>query len=147
MEENLELNEQVAQEQSNTIENMSDSALANAIASRVNIKFAKHMLIKELPAEKVQKELTKPEPTGEQDEDGNDIMEMKTTLVEVDSVYRTGVVISMPASNDMNEMGCVPGLKISAGDKVCYRAMASTPFDLFKDSVIVEPYQVIGKVN
>jgi len=130
------------QEQLQEVENMDNKVLATAVSEKLEYDFARHFIVKPLDAKKVLKTLTKPEPTGEKDDDGEDIMEMVSRDIEVDSYYREGVVISIPESYINSE---IKQLSIELGDVVVYADRSAMPFDLFKDSVAIELYNILGK--
>ena len=124
------------------VENVDNKVLANAVNEKLEYSFAKHFLVKQLDAKKVLKTLTKPEPTGEKDDDGDDIMEMVSREVEVDSYYREGVILDIPESyKQMPEKT----FNLEIGDVIVYSERSAVPFDLFKDSVAIELYNIIGK--
>lgn len=129
------------------IENMDNATLAQSINNRLEYEFAKTILVKQLPAKKVLKKLTKPEATGEKDENGDDIMEMVTKEVEVDALYREGIVISLPLSINVNTNGIIPGMDLKIGDRIFYNSRNAIEFDMFKDSVMIEPYNVAGRMK
>jgi co-chaperonin GroES (HSP10) len=137
MEENKEIQEQV-------IENVDNGTLAAVVASKVGYAFAKHIIIKPLDVQKVYKTLTVPEDSGEKDEDGEPIMQMTIKEIETESILRTGVIIALPASVRTND-NKIAGLELSIGDTIVFPKTRMMDFDLFKDTALVEPFDVLGK--
>jgi len=131
------------------IENMGNEELATVIEAKLGYSFAKQILVKPLPVEKVFKTLTVPTATEEmeEDEEGNKIpvMEMKETQVETESMLRKGVVISIPESLKAND-NKFAGMTINLGDTIVFPNKRSMDFDLFKDSALVDAFDVIAKV-
>ena len=130
------------QEQS-SIENVSNEALANTVADGLNMSFTKMILVKPLEPIKITKTLTVPEDSGEKDEEGNPIMQMTIKDVENESNFRKGVIISLPYSIKATN-GLVSGIEAKAGDIIVYNHKRSIDFDLYKDSVLVDPFDVIA---
>lgn len=128
-----------------TIENVSNETLANTINEKVGYEFAQMILVKPMEVEKVFKTLTVPEPSGEKDEEGEDIMQMTIKQVETESLLRKGVVLAIPTSMTAVE-GKVAGMQINVGDIIVYPNKRSIDFDLFKDSQLVPNYEVLAKV-
>ena len=145
----MEENKENTQEQSvniAAIENVGNDVLANAISSKVKYDFAKHILIKPLEVEKVYKTLTVPEDSGEKDEEGEPIMQMTIKQVETESILRTGVIVSIPANLKSNDNKWA-GMEFVIGDVIVFPKNRMIDFDLFKDTALVEPFDVIGKLN
>jgi len=127
------------------VENVDNSTLANIVAEKVGYEFARHILIKPLDVQKVYKTLTVPEDSGEKSEDGEPIMQMTIKEIETESILRTGVVISTPSTMKANE-NKIAGLEIKTGDVIVFPKTRMMDFDLFKDTALVEPFDVIGIV-
>lgn len=62
---------------------------------------------------------------------------MKTHTKEVESDFAKGIVLSIPTSTDST---------IKVGDTIVYPKKFAKDFDLFKDSQLVKPYDVVAKV-
>jgi len=133
------------QEQSQ-IENVDNSVLAEVVAGKLEYEFAQMILVKPMPVEKVFKTLTVPEPSGEKDEEGEDIMQMTIKQVETESLLRKGVVLSIPTSLSAVE-GKVAGMVINVGDIIVYPNKRSVDFDLFMDSQLIPAYEVMAKAK
>lgn len=132
----INVQEQVSEMQ---LENMSNETLANVVAKSIKYRFPKAILVKPLEAEKVTKTLTVPEDSGEKDENGDPIMQMTIKQVEVDSVYRKGIVIAMPTST-----GDANLYDVKIGDTIVYPDRYAVDFDLYKDSALVEPFYIVA---
>lgn len=85
----------------------------------------------------VTKEYTEQIPTGEKDEEGFNKYEVKTHTKEVESDFTKGIVLSIPIGTDST---------IKVGDTIVYPKKFAKDFDLFKDSQLVKPYDVVAKV-
>lgn len=127
------------------------TAVAQTISDKLEYEFRNMFLVKPLDPIKVKKEFDTPVPTTEtpkKDKSGVEAVDfdkVKTEIKEVESDFRTGVVLKVP--NDyqirMNDEK-YPEMTIKVGDTVVYKALAGKNFDLFKDSQLVSPYDVIG---
>ncbi len=137
--EDKEINtvDSTATEEQLNIENVSDEVLLSVVLEGLSYKMVKDILIKPLEAIKIKKVINVPVGTGEKDEDGTELMEMKQEETDVDSVFRSGIILSLPSGAAFDE-----ALKV--GMKVVYPHKYSIDFDLFKDSVLVKPYDVIA---
>ena len=113
---------------------MEDKVLETVVEG-IKYNFLKDVLVKPLEKTKVQKEFTEQIPTGETDEDGYNKYETKTEVREVESDWSTGVVIALPAEVE---------LSFKLGDTVVYNSKFAKDFDLFKNSQLVKPYDVIA---
>lgn len=88
----------------------------------------------------VTKTVTEQIPTGEKDENGYNLYDTKTETKEVESDWSIGIILA----------GTEAGLaaySLKIGDKIVYNKKFAVSFDLFKDSVIVKPYDVVCKVK
>lgn len=136
----MEEDNEIIQEQLNTIENVDEKVLADFVASKINYEFQKSFLVKQLPVKMVEKTIKVPVPTGEKDEEGNDITEIKEEMTEVESIYRTGIILKIPTSLIKIEQK-----DYSVGDKIVYRNLRVADFDYIKDAALVDPFDVICK--
>lgn len=135
--------EVITEEQSyHKIENISDETLANIVSEGIKYDFTRFILVKPLEVQLVMKPLTAPQPTGELDENGEEILEMVKTEVETESTFRRGAVLSIPANIKENKLNGNIDLKV--GDIIIFPNKRSMDFDLFKDSVLVEPFDVVA---
>lgn len=126
--------------------------LAEDVSSKIKYEFLDFFLVKPLDPVKVKKEFSKPVAKGKptKDKDGieaQDFDEVETEVKEVESDFRTGIVLKCPlyytkTIEDNNSM-CF----IKIGDKVIYRATAGMQFDLLKDSRLIRQYDILGLVK
>jgi hypothetical protein len=126
--------------------NVDNATLANVVADKIGYDFSKHIIIKPLEIEKVYKTLTVPEDSGEKDEEGEPIMQMTIKQIETESLHRTGVVIGLPSTAKSVDNTWF-GMQINLGDVILFPKNRMTDFDLFKDSALVEPFDILGKKN
>ena len=114
-----------------------DKVLATVVDG-IKYAFTKDMLVKPLPVKLLTKEVVTQVPTKEVDEEGFNKYETVTETKEVESVYNTGIILSMPEGLET---------AFNVGDTVVYARRHAVDFDLFKDSQLVKPYDVIAIVK
>lgn len=122
-----------------TIENVSDEVLLNVVLEGLEYKMVKDILVKPLDAIKIKRMINVPVETEEVDEDGTKIMSMQQEETEIDSSFRSGIILSLPS-------GAAYDASLKVGMKIVYPNKYSIDFDLFKDSVLVKPYDVVAIV-
>lgn len=115
---------------------MEDKVLETVIEGMEYIPL-KDALIKPLPPIKITKEVSEAVGTGEKDVDGYEKFETKTETKEVESEWRTGIILVLPLE--------VKETSFSVGDTVVYNKKFAKEFDLFKDSVLVKVYDIVAK--
>lgn len=116
---------------------MEDKVLETVI-NGIEYTFEKDILVKPLDPIKVTKEYTEQIPTGEKDEDGFNKYETKTETKEVESDFAKGIVLALPTSIE---------LKLQIGNTIVYPKKFAKEFDLFKDSQLIKPYDVVAVVK
>ena len=114
----------------------------------------KDVLVKPLEPVMVTKEITEQIPTGEVDEDGFNKYDTQTETKEVESEYSTGVVLKIPTCLTECEYKVGQFLfkkqqpsQLPIGDTIVYNKKFAKDFDLFKDSQLVKPYDIIAVSN
>lgn len=112
---------------------------AQSVAEALKYSFTKDILVKPLAAVKVKKSFEVQKPTGEKDENGFEKYDTVTEVKKVDSDFSKGVIIALPQTGNGDE------LKI--GDTIVYSSKFSKYFDLYKDSQLVKPYDVVAIVK
>lgn len=117
---------------------MEDKVL-ETVVNGINYTMLKDVLIKPLEPTIIKKEVTEAVGTGEKDIDGYEKFETKTEVKEVESEWRTGIVLALP--NDIKDNA------FKIGDTVVYNKKFAKDFDLFRDSVLVKVYDVIAIKN
>lgn len=123
--------------------NTEDKALLDTVLSKLEFQFCKDMLVKPMPDEYVEKEIVKPINTGETDENGYQITDSETVTEKVPTVFKQGIVLAIPAGYQWPDENNHP----EVGDIVAYPRKSSIDFDLFKDSQLVNPYNVVGFIK
>lgn len=121
-------------------ENASNEDLANYIADKVKWDMCKDVLVKPLEPIMIQREFEVPVVTEQTSEEGETINEYESTkkeIREVESNFAKGVVLKMPESGNVE-------WAFKIGDTIIYNKRFSVEFDIFKDSVLVKPYDVIA---
>ena len=129
------------------------SVLAEDISSKIEYEFRNMFLVKPLDPVKVKKEFSKPvakDDTAKKDEneiEAVDYDQVETEVKEVDSDYRTGVVLKVPfdSKNRMTSKD-FPEMEINIGDTVVYKDNRGVWFDLLKDTQLIGAYDIIAKV-
>ncbi len=141
---NVAQEEQVNDIAENVVSVQDEVLLAEDVASRINYEFSRAYLVKQLPAEMVTKKIKVPVDTEEKDEEGNTIQEMQEKEIEMESVLRTGIVLKVPFSANIGKEGVAT---YAVGDRVVYRNMRATDFDMIQDSALIEPFDIICKAT
>lgn len=129
------------------------SVLAEDISSKIEYEFRNMFLVKPLDPVKVKKEFSKPvanDDTAKKDDndiEAVDYDQVETEVKEVDSDYRTGVVLKVPfdSKNRMTSKD-FPEMEINIGDTVVYKDNRGVWFDLLKDTQLIGAYDIIAKV-
>lgn len=119
---------------------MEDKVL-DTVVNMIKYTFKKDILVKPLETSKVTVEYTEQIPTGEKDEEGFNKYETKTHTKEVDSEFSRGIVIALPTNKSVNEAN---DLDFKLGDIIVYPAKFAKSFDLFKNSQLVKPYDIVA---
>lgn len=104
----------------------------------IEFTFEKDILVKPLEPVMITKEYEEQVPTGEQDEEGFNKYEVKKHSKEVESDFARGIVLAVPTQVESS---------IKVGDTVVYPKKFAKDFDLFKDSQLVKPYDIVAKVK
>lgn len=118
-----------------------DVAIAESLQDHIIFDMIKDVLVKPLAPIMIKREFEIPVVTNKIVEDGesiNEFEETKKEIREVESNFATGVILKMPTT----QSGLEWTFKI--GDTVCYNKRFTIEFDLFKDSVLVKPYDIIA---
>lgn len=116
---------------------MEDKVLETVI-NGLEYNMTKDILVKPLEPIKITKEITEQIPTGEKDEDGFNLYETKTETKEVDSAFSTGIILALPITYEG---------ELKVGMTIVYPKKFMIEFDLFKDSQLVKPYDVVAVVK
>lgn len=120
-----------------------DKNLLDTVLSKLEFQFIKDILVKPLPEEYVEKEITKPINTGETDENGYQITDSETVKEKVPTVFKKGIVLAIPANYEWQD----PENHPEVGDIIAYSRKSTIDFDLFKDSQLVNPYNVVAFIK
>ena len=121
--------------------NVSNEKLLEIILERLEYSPVKDVLVKPLAPITLKKIKNVPVQTDELDEDGKPLMKMEEQEVEVESIFREGVVLANPSNVQLDEA-------IKVGAIVVFNHKFNTiEFDLFKDSVLVKPYDILFTKN
>lgn len=127
------------------VENMSNKTIAEFVESKINFDFAKSYLVKMGDPIMVKRIVKVPKPLDEeaaksaQTADELPEMEMVEEEMDVESVYAYGYVLKVPASAaELKE-------KYNVGDKVYFRKMRATDFDIIPKSALVDQFDIVCK--
>lgn len=125
-----------------------DHKIAEDLNKKVTYTFIRQFLVKPLPLKKVKKEFSTPVTKNVTKKDGveaADYDDVKVETKEVDSDWREGIVIKVPAEyQKLIDNKTVE--TIIPGDTIIYKDVYAQYFDLYKDSQLVSPYDIIAKV-
>lgn len=127
--------------QVNEINEATDASIAQSINDGLKYSFLKDLLVKPLPVQMIEKVVTTQIPTGETDEAGFNLYETKEEIKSEEADYREGIVISLPSTLDPSTLG------FGIGDTVVFHKRYPAYFDLFRDSMIIKPYDVIAVIK
>lgn len=117
---------------------VSEDKVLATVVNGIKYTFFKDVMVKPLAIKMISKEVVTQVPTKEVDEDGFNKYDTVTEVKEVESIYGTGIVLSIP-----------DGLEtpFTVGDTVVYNRRHAIDFDLFKDSQLIKPYDIIAIVK
>lgn len=132
-------------------EKVDQKAVAQTVSEGIHYTFLDNFLVKLCEPIMVKKEFNTPVEKSETDDDGMTVKEyddVATEVKEVESDYKKGIVLKVPTKyqewiNDEK----IFAHPIKVGDTIIFRSGAVTYFDLFKDSVMVAPYNIIAVEN
>lgn len=127
--------------QVNEINEATDASIAQSINDGLKYSFLKDLLVKPLPVQMIEKVVTTQIPTGETDEAGFNLYETQEEIKSEEADYREGIVISLPSTLDPSTLG------FGIGDTVVFHKRYPAYFDLFRDSMIIKPYDVIAVIK
>jgi len=123
--------------------NSEDQAILDTVLDKLEYQFFRDMLVKPLADVKVTKEVTELVPKEGTEDQAYPTMEHKTEIKEVDATFKTGVVLALPS----NYIWPDPDNHPEVGDIVAYSRKGLIDFDLFKDSQVVNPYNVVAFIK
>ena len=112
---------------------MEDKVL-ESVVNALEFKTTKDVLVKPLEPIMVEKHVAV--GTGEKDVDGYEKMITEKQTVESD--FEEGLILCMPC-DVLNSL-----LPFSVGDKVLYTKKFAKSFDVFKDSKLIKPYDIVA---
>ena len=108
------------------------------VVEGIEFAFEKDILVKPLEPVMITKEYEEQIPTGEKDEEGFNKYEVKKHTKEVESDFAKGIVLAVPTAVET---------LVQIGDTVVYPKKFAKDFDLFKDSQLVKPYDIVARVK
>ena len=124
-----------------TLDNVSNEKLLEMVVEKLVYEPIKDILVKPLELIMIDREVNVPFKSEELDEDGEPIMEMRKEIQQVPSVFRKGIVLALPIDSNYCK-------EINVGDTIVFNGkFNSVEFDLFKDSMLVKPFDVLFKVK
>ena len=109
--------------------------ILETVVNDIKYTFEKDFLVKPLAPIMVEKVFTTQIPNGKQDEDGNNLYDTKEEKKSVESDFEEGIVIGIPT---------VYSGSITLGDTVVYPKKFAKEFDLYKDSKLIKPYDIVS---
>jgi len=118
--------------------------MAKVISAGLEYLMTKDVLVKPLEVVKVQKQFEEPIVDKRTKKDGldvNDYSKTRTVTKEVESNFKKGIVLSIPT--------CLKEIKqdFEVGDIVIFPKKFAIEYDLFKDSLLVKPYDIVAVVT
>lgn len=122
---------------------MEQKNILDAVINGLIFTPTKDMLVKPLEDEYIEKEITKPVDTGKKDENGFEITDTETVTEKVLTTFKKGIVLRLPEGYEWPSEGEHP----EVGDVVVFGRKYGIDFDLFKNSQLVNPYNVVAFVK
>lgn len=116
--------------------------LLESVLNKIKYKLVRFALVKPLPDEYVEKEITKPVTTDKKDEYGYNITDSETVTEKVLTDFCKGILLAMPEGYEYRD-----GEKLEVGDTVIYKRMCGMDFDLFKNSKLILPYDFVAFIK
>lgn len=116
--------------------------LAEDLSNKIEYEMLKELLVKPLEPIKILREFDVPVVKDKTKDDGLEVNEYEDVTKEqreVESVFAKGIVLKVPAS--------LTDDSIKVGDTVVYNNRFAIDFDIFKDSKLIKPYDVIAKIK
>lgn len=123
--------------------NSGDKAILDTVLDKLDYQFVRDMLVKPLADLKVTKEVTEMVPKEGTEQNAYPTLEPKTEVKEVEAFFKTGVVLALPSNYTWPD----PENHPEVGDIVAYSRKGLIDFDLFKDSQVVNPYNVVAFIR
>lgn len=122
---------------------MEQNKILETVISKLDYIPTKDIIIKPLEDEYVEKEITKPVQTGKKDENGYEITDSETTKEKVLTTFKKGIVLALPKGYQWQDENNHP----EVGDIVAFPRKSAIDFDLFKNSQLVNPYNVVAFIR
>ena len=94
-------------------------------------------LVKPLEPIIVSKDITTMQPTGIKDENGVEEFNTETETKEVESNFRVGIILKVPTGVKLD-------ISYPIGSKIVYNKKFAIDFDLFKDSQLIKPFDIVA---
>jgi hypothetical protein len=113
------------------------------VLEKLDYEVCKDMLVKPLPDEYIEKEIVKPVDTGMKDTDGYTMSDTETVKETVLTTFKKGIVLRIPSNYTWMDANNHP----EVGDIVAYPRKSAIDFDLFKDSQLVNPYNIVAFIK
>lgn len=125
-----------------------DVKLSEHVSSNIPYELLTSYLVKPLPKTVVKKVVTDKvtDPSDKPDENGVMPYKLEEREVEGESEYVEGVVLKIPKLMKNSSKEEVYN-KFNIGDHILFLDRSAAPFDLYKNTVIVRPHDIIGEVN
>ena len=108
------------------------------VVEGIEFTFEKDILVKPLEPVMITREYEEQIPTGEKDEEGFNKYEVKKHTREEESDFAKGIVLAVPTTVETS---------VQVGETIVYPKKFAKDFDLFKDSQLVKPYDIVAKVK
>lgn len=112
-----------------------EDKILETVVDNIKFTFEKDFLVKPLEPIMVEKVFTEQIPNGKKDEEGNNLYDTKEETKSVESDFEKGIILSIPTLYSGS---------INIGDTIVYPKKFAKEFDLYKDSKLVKPYDVVA---
>lgn len=127
-----------------------EKILLDQVITGIPYVFIREMLVKPLEDEYVTREVTRPKETGEVDDKGYPISENVSEEVTELTSFKKGIVLKESGSYNWVDGQNKPLSEEfipRVGDTVVYSRRQCVYFDLFKNSELVNPYNVVAVIK
>lgn len=117
-----------------------DDKLLQSVVNAIEYTFEKDFLVKPMEPVKIKKKYVEQIPNGKRDDEGNNLYDTKETTKEVESDFEIGLILAIPTCYELTCEGV-----LNVGDKIVYPKKFAKEFDLFRDSKLIKPYDIVAR--
>ena len=112
-----------------------EDKILTTVVDNLKYNFEKDILVKPLAPIMIERTVTEQIPNGKKDKDGNNLYDTKEEKKQVESDFGRGIILALPTVYSGSAV---------VGDTVVYPKKFVKEFDVFKDSLLVKPYDIVA---